>query len=101
MAPDAQSDAEVTVGEATQILGVSRDTVYRLIREGHLRCRKAGMPTSQRPTYRVLAEEVLQLRQRYERKTAPQFKPSQRKVTKRITANDLKFIRLAHHSKVP
>jgi excisionase family DNA binding protein len=94
MAPDAQSGAELTVSQAATMLGISRHTVYRLIREGVLCCRRVGLPSSRRPTYRVLADEVSTLQRRYERQTSQNANGSPRKALQRITTNDLKFIRL-------
>jgi len=97
MASAAQSTtpSELTVSAAATILGTSRHTVYRLIHDGFLSYRQVGLPISRRPTYRVLADEVSQLRQRYERKTTNLSVPHPRKITKHVTTDDLEFIRIA------
>ena len=96
MQPDAQSNGpdELQVGAAATILGTSRDTVYRLIHEGLLGYRCVGLPSSRRPTYRVLANDVYALREQHQRKQTE--RPSRhRKSTKRVSTDDLRFIRLA------
>jgi excisionase family DNA binding protein len=94
MVSDAQSTdpVELTVSAAASTLSISPDTVYRLIHGGHLRYRQVGLPSSRRPTYRLLADDVLELLQRYERQHQSPEVPSQRKTTKRVTTGDLEFI---------
>jgi excisionase family DNA binding protein len=96
MESDAQLIAavELTVSAAARTLAISPDTVYRLIHGGHLPFRQVGLPSSRRPTYRLLADDVLDLLQRYERQHQSPAVPSRRKTTKRVTSGDLEFIRL-------
>jgi excisionase family DNA binding protein len=91
--PQSTKPAELTVCEAAKLLGVSRHSVYRYIRQGLLPRRHVGLPNSRRATYRLLADEVMDLRNAYERHDCPE-PTGRRKATKRITTADLEFIRL-------
>lgn len=94
-ATQSTTPAELTISAAAAILGSSRGTVYRLVHQGVLRYRLVGLPGSRRPTFRVLADEVNQLRHHYERRTTGHLKPQPRKTTKQSTTQELHYIRLA------
>ena len=56
---------EVTTKEAAEILGVSKDTVLRLKKAGHLEYRDAATPGSSRSTFRFPLTSVLKIRTSY------------------------------------
>ena len=87
-------ERELTPREAADVLGVSRHTVYRLIRDGALEARSAGLPNSRRPNYRILEREVIELRTSFTRQKRSHQRPGSRKAQKLITTNSLKYIRL-------
>ena len=60
---------EVSLAEAARILGIDPRTVKGLIQQGLLRARLAGLPTSKRPRYRIPEQDVLTLRNSYQRQT--------------------------------
>ena len=87
-------ERELTPGEAADLLGVSRHTVYRLIRNGALKVRSVGLPGSRRESYRVLEREVIEMRTTFTRQKHPNQRSKSRRVQKRTTTDSLKHIRL-------
>ena len=85
---------EVSLKQAAEILGVSKDTVLKLKNEGVLQVRNAAPPTSSRPVYRFKLESVTAYRTAYVQEV-----PSSRRRTepKRHTSKTCKQFRHFHH----
>ena len=57
---------EVSVADATRILGVNKKTVIAYIRGGVLPARNVASPTSSRPQWRIPLDAVVEMRTAYE-----------------------------------
>jgi hypothetical protein len=59
-------EAEVSIAEAAQILGVDKKTIRSYLQGGYLAWRDIAPPKSSRPTFRIKLESVIRLRTDYQ-----------------------------------
>lgn len=87
-------EAEVSIAEAAQILGVDKKTIRSYLQGGYLAWRDIAPPKSSRPTFRIKLESVMKLRNSHV--TTPAFEPQARTRKEKVLVRDvvLKHVRL-------